>query len=267
MIAGSKTTLLKIIVFVLLFFLLFEVAAYFVILPSFSAVKITYDGVQRYTPADFEQLLGENGKNNWLRFDVAAAASTISSFSGVEEVAVEKKFPDTVIITVKERIPIAMTLMTDGNRSVPVMFDKAGVTFPMEMIHTDSELPLISGISLENNAKGMRLDKMYRPLFDQIASLQSRKQKYLATLSEIHVLAKEYGNYELVLYPINSRIRVLMDRNLNEEALQYMMVILDVLNTIKPEVKEVDLRYGTAAFRNAGLTYPEIGAGGGFLER
>jgi cell division protein FtsQ len=264
--AGSKISILKIFVFILCFFLLLEVLIYFVIMPYFGPVKISYNGIRHYTPAVIEQLLGENGKANWLRFDVNAATSKISSFPGVQAVSVEKKFPDSVIIQVEERVPVAMTLVAVGNRSVPVMLDKTGAVFlPMEMVKTDSELPLISGLPLENSAQGIRLDKMYRPLFEQIASLQSRKQKYFTALSEIHVLSKEYGNYELAVYPIHSRVRVLMDRNLNEEALQYMMVVLDVINTIKPDVKEVDLRYGAVSYRNAALTYP-VDAGG-FLER
>jgi cell division protein FtsQ len=267
---ASKVTALKILVFVLCFFLIFEVAVYFVIMPGLEQVKISYNGIHRYTSLTFEYLLGANGKNNWLHFDAAAAASAISSFSGIESVSVEKHFPDSVIITVEERIPVAMTLTTIDNRTVPVMVDKNGIIFPMETIKTDIELPLVTGLPLENFSSGIRLDKMYHPIFAQIASLQSFTQKYFAALSEIHILVKEYGNYEFVLYPINSKIRVLMDRNLNEEALQYMLVMLDVVNTIKPDVKEIDLRYGSASYRRVTLENPAVIANsdaGGSFER
>jgi hypothetical protein len=58
----------------------------------------------------------------------------------------------------------------------------------------------------------------------------------------------------LVLYPVHSGVRVLMDKALNEDALQYMMVALDVANAMDTEVKEIDLRYGSAAFRPAART-------------
>ena len=60
---------------------------------------------------------------------------------------------------------------------------------------------------------------------------------------------KEYGNYELALYPSQAKVKVLSDRNLNEDALQYMMVVLDVVNSIEPEVSEIDLRYGAVSYR------------------
>lgn len=40
-----------------------------------------------------------------------------------------------------------------------------------------------------------------------------------------------------------------MDRNLTLESLQYMMVVLDVLNTIEPNISEVDLRYGSVSYK------------------
>ena len=60
---------------------------------------------------------------------------------------------------------------------------------------------------------------------------------------------KEYGNYELMLIPEGSKIKVLTDRTLNEEALKYMMVALDVVNSIDSNVAEIDLRYGAVSYR------------------
>ena len=57
------------------------------------------------------------------------------------------------------------------------------------------------------------------------------------------------GNYELALYPSQAKVKVLSDRNLNEDALQYMMVVLDVVNSIEPDVSEIDLRYGAVSYR------------------
>ena len=63
------------------------------------------------------------------------------------------------------------------------------------------------------------------------------------------MLPNEFGNYELALFPAQSKIKVLTDRALNEEALKYMMVVLDVVNQIGSEVSEVDLRYGSVSIK------------------
>ena len=73
------------------------------------------------------------------------------------------------------------------------------------------------------------------------------EKNYFAGISEICVLPKDTGNYELALIPAQSKIKVLTDRALNEDALKYMMVVLDVVNKIGADVYEIDLRYGSVS--------------------
>ena len=95
----------------------------------------------------------------------------------------------------------------------------------------------------------MRIPQKYRALMEQIDSIRQLSQNYFAAVSEIHVIPKEYGNYELVLYPIHSQTRILTGRELKEGDLQYMMVALDVVNALEPDVEEIDLRYGSVTYR------------------
>ena len=96
-------------------------------------------------------------------------------------------------------------------------------------------------------SQGMRIPSKYRPLIDQINKIRSLPQKYFASISEICVLPKESGSYELALIPSQSKIKVLTDRALNEDALKYMIVVLDVVNKFGTDVAEVDLRYGSVS--------------------
>ncbi len=83
----------------------------------------------------------------------------------------------------------------------------------------------------------------------QISKIRALPQRYFAAISEIHVVPKDFGNYELVLYPVRSKLRVLTDRSLDESTLRQMMVVLDVVNSIEPNVSEIDLRYGSVSYR------------------
>ena len=94
---------------------------------------------------------------------------------------------------------------------------------------------------------GMRIPSKYRPLIDQIYKISSLGNNYFAGISEICVLPKDTGNYELALIPSQSKIKVLTDRSLNEDALKYMMVVLDVVNKLGADVSEIDLRYGSVS--------------------
>jgi cell division protein FtsQ len=52
-----------------------------------------------------------------------------------------------------------------------------------------------------------------------------------------------------MVYPVQYHTRVLTDRNLSLESLQYMMIVLDVIDKLEENVKEVDLRYGSVSYK------------------
>lgn len=247
--SDSNLGLIKVLVGVLAVVLLIEIVVYTIIIPTQVPVKVSFSGLQMYSPEEMCQIMNLSPSQTWINFDTAAAASMLSECAWIESVTVEKQFPDRIRVSVVERVPVAVTLINVNGRTLPVQIDKNGVLFSSKQGATLSHLPLVSGLPIEYYVDGMRLHTKYRGLMQQLSDIQNLPQKYLAAVSEIHVEPKEYGNYDLVLYPINSQIRVLTDRTLNEDALQYMIVVLDVVNSIEPNIAEIDLRYGSVSFR------------------
>lgn len=247
----KKVFLVKILVFVLAVLLFVELIISMVLVPCFSKTSITVSGLKSASQQEFTELLGSMKTSSWLRFDTQRAASLLSSVPYIDSVDVSKVFPDRVIVSVKERVPVAKTVINNGGRYISVQIDKNGVLFTgnRQKSDTDYEIPLVSGLPVEKFREGMSIPANYRVLLDQIETVRSRSQKYFAAISEIQVVQKEYGNYELVLYPVHKHVRVLTDRSLNEEALKYMMVVLDVVDSIEPDVSEIDLRYGSVSYR------------------
>ena len=248
--SDSKTVAVKLILFVLCMLLVVEALAYFFVVPCLGAVKIVWHGLSNYTVTDMSGVIAPLANKNWLQFNMEEAQSLVASVPGIEDVQVIKRFPDRISIKVKERAPVAMTVVSVNGRTLPVQIDRHGVLFPPPRAASASgRLPLVSGIPVENIPEGMRIPQKYLGLMEQIAAIRELPQDYFAAVSEIHVVPKEYGNYELVLYPIHSKIRILTDRQLNEDALQYMIVMLDLVNSIEPDVAEIDLRYGSFSYR------------------
>lgn len=244
----SKIFALKILVLILCIALAVEIILYFVLIPCFTQAKIHYEGVNLYKSAELTPLITPQ-KNTWLEFNTASACAVLSSLSGIESVSVEKKFPDKVFVSVIERVPVAVTLATHDERTVAVMLDKTGAVFGPGAASALDSLPLVTGLPVEQIGQGMRLSKMYHPLLEQIAFLTSLPQKYFAVFSEIRVVPKNYGGYELIFYPVKSQVKILLDRGLSEDMLKTMMVTLDVVSSIEPEVEEIDLRYGSFSYR------------------
>ena len=247
----KKIKLIKVIFCVLCFALLCELVIYKYVMPSFSSPKVTVTGQKEYTAEEIARLLLPMNSTNWFDFDVEQAVALLSSEAGIEHVSVEKKFPDKIYVNVEEREPVAVTFVMENGRTSPVQIDKNGVLFPGKKAVSaapDEVLPIVSGLPVEYMSKGMRIPAKYRPLIDQISKISGLPQHYFASLSEICVLPKDSGNYELALIPSQSKVKVLTDRALNEDALKYMLVVLDVVNQIGTDVAAVDLRYGSVSY-------------------
>ena len=246
-----KIKIIKVIFVILCLVLVGEIVYYKVIMPGFSSPKITVSGQQKFSAQEIGQMILPMCNDNWHTFDVEKANALISSDPEIESVVVEKKFPDKVFISIVEREPVALTFVTIKNDTVAMQIDKNGVIFEGKKgINVDSnKIPIISGLPIEYLAQGMRIPSKYRPLIDQITKISELPQSYFAGISEICVHPKEFGNYELALIPSQSHIKVLTDRSLNEEALKYMMVVLDVVKQLGSDVSEIDLRYGSVSYR------------------
>lgn len=244
---------IKILVIALVAVLLFELVLLKVVHPSMGAPKLIISGNNNYSSEKLNEVLAELPAQNWFSFDTEGAASRLSAVSGIDCVKIEKVFPDKIKINVTERESVAMMFVNDNGRTVPIQIDKNGVLFTNTSggVKEDGSVPIISGIPVEHLAEGMRIPAKYRVLIEQIAKIQALPQRYFEAVSEICVVPKTYGNYELMLIPVNSKIRVLTSRSLNEESLQYMMVVLDVVNSLEPDVTEIDLRYDAVSYRAA----------------
>ena len=250
-VSDTKMNAIKIFAAIFGILLLCELCVYFFVVPCLDKVEISWSGLSSYTKESMSGVISPCAGKKFMNFSTNEAKSLLMSVPGIESVQVSKRFPNKVYIHVSERKPVAMTFVSANGRTVPVEIDKNGVLFctTANSADSDSSLPLISGIPVENIPEGMRIPQKYRALMEQIDSIRSLSQNYFAAVSEIHVIPKEYGNYELVLYPIHSRTRILTGRQLNEESLQYMMVALDVVNALEPDVEEIDLRYGSVTYR------------------
>jgi len=222
-----------------------------VIKPSMSSPKVTVTGQENYTAQEIAVKLLPINATSWWNFDVKKAVSILSQDASISKVKVSKTFPDKIFIQVTERTPVCTTFILDNGRSVPMQIDSEGVLFNSgaKTAMNLNNMPIVSGIPVEHYSSGMRIPQKYKGLIEQISKIQQQNQNYFASLSEICVVPKEFGNYELVLIPSNSHVKILTDRTLNSDALNTMMVTLDIVRELGSDIGEVDLRYGSVSYR------------------
>ncbi|WP_149553763.1 cell division protein FtsQ/DivIB [Treponema pectinovorum] len=250
-----KGKALVVLVSILICILFVEMFLYFFAFPSFETVKITFSGLKNFSQQEVVKACGGELEKNYFKIDKIKIKSLISSIAGIENVSVKLRFPNRVFIDIEERQAVAVTFINDSERTIPIQIDRNGVLFPVKsaFIPSDGSVPIISGIPVENIPEGMRLPSKYHLLLDQIYKIQSVNRKYFAAVSEIRVVPREYGNFELVLIPVKAHLKVLADRILNEETLQKMMVTLDVVKGLDPNVDVIDLRYGSVSYHSRGV--------------
>ncbi|MBP5251395.1 MAG: FtsQ-type POTRA domain-containing protein [Treponema sp.] len=253
----KAVTILKIVVCILAVFVVLEALLYKFVLPCLTFPEIKFTGSENVSTEYLKNILLEDGEFTWISFDSERAASLLTSVSSVETVVIDKQFPDSISISVTERVPVAKAVFLIDGKMKGVQIDRNGVIFSssdFSKIARDSSIPVLSGFKEENLHEGMRLPEKYRPLMEQLYKIQELKKNYFAAISEIRVIPKTYGNYELVLYPVKTHVRVRTDRTLNEDALKYMMVALDVVNSIEPDASEIDLRYGSVSYKKRSVS-------------
>lgn len=252
----KKIKVLKVVFFILCILLVGELVAYKYVVPLFASPKVSVSGQKAFTAEEIAAKLLPLNSTSWLDFDVVEATSLLSAEPAIENVVIEKKFPDKISIEITERKPVAVTFLVENGVCSPVQIDRNCAIFVerTESVLSNNKLPIISGIPVEYMAGGRRINAKYRPLIDQISRISSLPQNYFASISEICVIPKESGNYELALIPAQSKIKVLTDRSLNEESIKYMMLVLDVVKELETDVSEIDMRYGSVSFKiNRGI--------------
>ena len=208
--------------------------------------------VAGYTGIAREQILavaGVTGMSSYFSTDVRAMEiALMNSFPTIQSARVFRRFPDRLLITLEGRRAVATAFASFGGRTLPVFFDSQGVIF---RIGGEAEsvplLPVVSGIIIENPVPGTRLPVMFSPFFRQLERIGTIAPELLAAVSEIRINIKPFDGFDLILYPVHSRVRVRINE-LNEDTLRYTLLMVDVLASREPGIESIDFRSSIASY-------------------
>lgn len=240
--------LLKILCIALLCALFIVAACYLFIAPSASYISLEVSGNVRVGIEELASIAGIKAGEKWNEFNPFEAETRLVGHPLFSAARVEKKFPDRVLVSVTERTPVAVAIGNYNGRSVPVEIDREGVIFKIGSTNSTASLPLLTGLNMSEPEVGSSLKPQLVPLLLQLETLEQENPRLLAAISEIKIMPKSYGSYDLVLYPVHTPVPVHTDKALNEDALRYMMLLLDVVQNLDIGVKALDIRAGTVAY-------------------
>jgi cell division protein FtsQ len=198
-----------------------------------------------------ELILAQAGigpQTSFVSFDAPAAERALKAIPLIDSARVRKYFPRRVEINLEARKAAALSLGTLGGKIVPVIFDKTGKVFQIGGYGGEMELPLISGLVFEEPYLGMQVPALFRSFLEDLAEIENSAPHLLRAFSEIRITRKSFDGFELMLYPVNSKIRVRLGPEINGELLRYILLVLDALPTRNTEVGTVDFRAGMASY-------------------
>ena len=197
---------------------------------------------------DRNEILAKAGisrTSSYFSTDVRAVEKALAGISAIEKARVFKHFPDKLQVLLEGREAVASALAWTNGMIVPVVFDNQGVIFEVGKV---SQLPLVSGLIIENPFPGMRLPAAFIPVFREIEKINMSAPELLDAVSELRINRKPFDSYDIVLYPMHKKVKVRLSE-LNEDLLRYTLLMVDVIASREPGIESLDFRAGIASYK------------------
>ena len=139
----------------------------------FAIASIEFDGAVHTEPSSLETVARQWEGSNLFELDIDLLRVQLTSLPWVAAVGIEKKVPDTVIVRIEERVPVALTRAADGGLRY---VDSTGRVFADLSVEAgNADLPLIAAETDEGRARGVALlaalSKDHADLYDRTAEV------------------------------------------------------------------------------------------------
>lgn len=193
----------------------------------FSLGAVVVSGNKYVTTDDIYRTAEIPDNINIFRLHTTEIRNRLMNDLRIESVEVQRRFPSTIEITVRERYPVAY--LANGYGFIEV--DRQGVILAAHKSLKQVNVPMITGASIENGYVG---DKVGNPVIKNILQyLAALDEETLSLLSEINIKSPD----QILIYTINSvQIRVGKGERLEEKA----RLTQDILKESKAKTLYID---------------------------
>ncbi len=245
------------LIILLITIIIFEIVFHFYIAPSLFIKKIEIISGPELglSESDVLTITGLDTKMNYFEVRNADIAGRLLAIPAVRNVAVKKVFPSTLILTITARNPVGVFLVNSGSATIPMAVDSDGILFPLQKNNSSFiDYPVISGVYAPDIKNGARLPLSLCSFMKDLDMVRNAAPQLSGLISEVKFVKKEGLDYEVVIYPVNSKVRVRIGNELDVKLLKYMVMILDVISMQSgmDNLEEIDLRTGEAVYRIRG---------------
>lgn len=237
--------ILKGSLFLIIFALIFELIFYFIILPSTSNARIMLNlNSSSITEREVVGMMALEKDIRWINIDASEIEERLMRQPIIESATVTKKFPDKLLVDVIERKPVAISFANISGETVPLEIDNEGFIFRIGWNEKIPLLTIVSGLNFQNPKVGMKLSYKLTSLFSRLDVISKTNPVLLSGISEIKIREKKFGDYDLIMYPINTKVKVFTNKDFDDKTLNRMMLVLDVIHgeKVARELEYIDIR-------------------------
>ncbi|MCK4565564.1 MAG: FtsQ-type POTRA domain-containing protein [Verrucomicrobia bacterium] len=201
--------------------------------PRFEMQHLVVSSDGRLTEDRIREYIELAEGTNLFAVSFADIDKKLSGVSDIESVRLERKLPHTLIVEVKERMPVAR--ITGLNNKYPFLLDRYGYVLPPRP--GAASLPLIKGLDTELRLGSQTGHPDVKTALEIIALCDSRG--YLRTYARIESMDVKYSDF--IDMRLAGEIRIRMPRYSLKSKLQYLDTLLKIERGKGRPVKEVDL--------------------------
>ncbi len=199
---------------------------------------ISSDGKQ-LTEERIREYIGLREGDNLFAFDFEDIEKELAKVSIIESVSFERKLPHTLIIQVKERIPVAR-IAGPSVRRFPNVVDRYGFVLPPR--RSTANLPLIKGLETDPRL-GQPVEHADVETSLKIIGL-CESSGYLRSFIRVESLDVKYSDF--IVMRLKGGIQVRMPRFSIKPKLQKLASVINIATGQGLRVKEVDLTLDSA---------------------
>ncbi len=200
------------------------------------------------------KMAGLKSSQSFFSVDTAVIEQNLERYPQVQSAYAQKKFPDTLVVSVKGRTPLALCIVENGEGTLPVTVDKEGVIFQAGENVTDLNLPVLSGIKFSDAGLGVVLPGPVVSFLSGLDSLNRESPEFYNMISELKFIKKDNDDFDVLMYPQNYSIPVRIGKRIDKELLTYVVLVLDVVKTqgLESQIEELDFRTDEVVYRVRG---------------
>ncbi len=207
----------------------------------FRVCQVLVKGCDRVTEEEILQLSDVTAQDNLLSLDLKSIATSIEAHPWVHTVEVKRKLPDHLMITIKERTPVALL-----NSDKMYLVDKQGGIIDELSTEEPVSLPIITGIDpkyIENHQITKSPNHQIQKALELI-SMASKGARTLGVnnISQIYIAKRD----TLILYTADSGIPFHFDaENLSAQFSKAEKILYQLYRSgIYKKAAKVELDYG-----------------------